>query len=90
MITVSCLALKNLIKENFNTGEAMPDRKVIIQMATLDTIIPNDNTLAISERGEIPRYDYPASHGFIVIPVEPSYLPGHWDAESVLTEGVLP
>ncbi len=79
-----------LLKENFNTGEAMPDRKVIIQMATLDTIIPNDNTLAISERGDIPRYDYPASHGFIVIPVEPSYLPGHWDAESVLTEGVLP
>lgn len=79
-----------LLKENFDTGEAMPDRKVIIQMATLDTIIPNDNTLAISERGEIPRYDYPASHAFIVIPVEPAYLPGHWDAGSVLTEGAYP
>ena len=49
-----------LLKENFNTGEAMPDRKVIIQMATLDTIIPNDNTLAISERGDIPRYLLPS------------------------------
>lgn len=79
-----------LLKEDFNTGAAMPDRKVIIQMATLDTIIPNDNTLAISERGEVPRYDYPASHAFIVIPVEPAYLSGQWDAGSVLVEGAYP
>lgn len=79
--------LKN---ENFDTGEAMPDRQVMVQMANFDTIIPNDNTLAISDRGNVPRYDYPASHAFIVIPVEPAYLPGLLDAGRLLTQGIFP
>jgi len=51
-------------------------RKVLIQMATLDFIIPNQFTEKLEELSGAPRKDYVAEHAFIAVPVEPEYLRG--------------
>ncbi|MEO8703271.1 MAG: hypothetical protein ABI867_24705 [Kofleriaceae bacterium] len=51
-------------------------RALLIQMATLDFIIPNSSTLELQEVTGAQRRDYIAEHGFIAIPVEPEYLRG--------------
>jgi hypothetical protein len=78
-----------LIKRNFDTEQPL-DRDVIIQMATFDTVIPNANTEVLSELSGVPMYSYPASHAFLVVPVEPSYLPGMNDLSKLITQGVYP
>ncbi len=65
-------------------------RTVLIQMATLDLIIPNAYTRRLETLSGVPREDYLAEHAFIVVPVEPAYLPGIIDLVRVLADGRLP
>jgi hypothetical protein len=51
-------------------------RDLLIQMATLDFIIPNSSTLELQDVTGAQRRDYFAEHGFIAIPFEPEYLRG--------------
>ncbi|MDQ3365359.1 MAG: Ig-like domain-containing protein [Myxococcota bacterium] len=51
-------------------------RALLIQMATLDFIIPNDSTKELQQVTGAPRRDYLAEHGFLTIPVEPEYFRG--------------
>jgi hypothetical protein len=53
------------------------DRRVLIQMATLDFIIPNANTRLLASLAGVPRRDYVAEHAFLVVPVEPEYRRGN-------------
>ena len=55
----------------------LEDRDVLIQMATLDFIIPNVNTVLLSALSGAPRRDYIAEHAFLVIPIEPEYGRGN-------------
>ena len=65
-------------------------RKVMIQMATLDAIIPNAFTQVLVQRGGVPKKDYTAEHAFLVIPVEPEFLRGNSELASFLATGVMP
>jgi pimeloyl-ACP methyl ester carboxylesterase len=56
-----------------NQAPWMRGRTAMIQMATLDFIIPNPYTLALQDLTGLPRRDYVAEHAFIVVPVEPEY-----------------
>jgi hypothetical protein len=51
-------------------------RDLMIQMATLDFIIPNSSTKELQDVTGAIRRDYIAEHGFIAIPFEPEYLRG--------------
>lgn len=51
-------------------------RALLIQMATLDFIIPNDSTKELETVTKAVRRDYVAEHGFITIPLEPEYYRG--------------
>jgi hypothetical protein len=51
-------------------------RALLLQMATLDFIIPNDSTKELEAVTKAPRRDYIAEHGFITIPLEPEYYRG--------------
>ena len=53
------------------------DRDVLVQMATLDFIIPNPNTRLLSDLSGAPRRDYVAEHAFLVVPIEPEYARGN-------------
>lgn len=79
-----------LLRTNIDTGAAMGERKMLIQMATLDLVINNENTLILERLSGVQREDYLAEHGFIVLPVEPAYLRGMNDIAAVLSQGVLP
>ena len=78
-----------LLNRNFDTEEPL-ERDVMIQMATFDTVIPNPNTEVLSRLSGVPMYTYPASHAFLVVPVEPAYLPGMNDLSKLITEGEYP
>jgi pimeloyl-ACP methyl ester carboxylesterase len=52
-------------------------RDVMIQMATLDFIIPNAYTEKLAALSGAPRRDYIAEHAFLVVPVEPEYGRGN-------------
>lgn len=56
-----------------HVGPAAGARKLLIQMATLDEIIPNACTMVLQAVTGAPRKDYVAEHGFLVIPIEPEY-----------------
>jgi hypothetical protein len=56
-----------------NLGESIGARDLMIQMATLDFIIPNDFTRTLERVTGAPRRDYTAEHAFLVIPVEPEF-----------------
>lgn len=56
-----------------NLGAATADRALMLQMATLDFIIPNAYTRTLERSTGAPRRDYLAEHGFLVIPVEPEF-----------------
>jgi dienelactone hydrolase len=56
--------------------QKLQGRQVMVQMATLDAIIPNVTTQKLATIAHAPRKDYVAEHAFLVIPVEPAYLPG--------------
>ena len=55
----------------------LESRDVLIQMATLDFIIPNVNTALLAALSGAPRRDYTAEHAFLVIPIEPEYGRGN-------------
>jgi pimeloyl-ACP methyl ester carboxylesterase len=63
------------------------NRDVLLQMATLDFIIPNEYTLKLEELSGAPRKDYVAEHAFLAIPIEPEYLRGVNDMASFIEEG---
>lgn len=65
-------------------------RALLIQMATLDFIIPNDNTKVLQEVTGAPRRDYVGEHAFITIPVEPAYFPGVRDLANFLSGELVP
>lgn len=59
-------------------------RRVLLQMATLDFIIPNHYTETLEALSGARRRDYIAEHGFLVIPVEPEYWRGTADLAKFL------
>jgi hypothetical protein len=65
-------------------------RTGLIQMATLDFVIPNEYTLILEELSGLPRRDYVAEHAFIVVPVEPEYLRGQNDLADFLEGSFVP
>ena len=65
-------------------------RSVMIQMATLDFIIPNGSTEQLASIADVPRKDYVAEHAFLVVPVEPAYPSGTRDAAEFLAGSVQP
>jgi dienelactone hydrolase len=73
-----------------NLGPATGARELFLQMATLDFIIPNAYTETLEAVTGAPRRDYLAEHGFLVIPIEPAYLPGTSDLAEFLETGVTP
>jgi pimeloyl-ACP methyl ester carboxylesterase len=66
------------------------NRDVLIQMALLDFIIPNDFTRKLEELSGAPRRDYVAEHAFVVIPIEPEYLRGTRELASFLAGELNP
>ncbi|MFN0246532.1 MAG: hypothetical protein ACKV2T_06465 [Kofleriaceae bacterium] len=65
-------------------------RSLLIQMATLDFIIPNDNTKILQEVTGAPRRDYIGEHAFITIPIEPAYFRGVRDLADFLSGELVP
>jgi hypothetical protein len=59
-------------------------RRVLLQMALLDAIIPNTYTEILETLAGVPRKNYVAEHGFLVIPIEPEYLRGVRDLAAFL------
>ncbi len=56
-----------------NLGPSTGSRALMLQMATLDFIIPNDYTRTLERVTGAPRRDYTAEHAFLVIPIEPEF-----------------
>jgi hypothetical protein len=73
-----------------NLGARTGDRDLLLQMATLDFIIPNAYTQTLEAVTGAPRRDYIAEHGFLVIPVEPEYLRGTSDLARFLAGELVP
>ena len=59
-------------------------------MATLDMIIPNDNTKTLQTVTKAPRRDYVAEHAFLTIPIEPEYFRGTRDLADFLSGELVP
>ncbi|MCE9576453.1 MAG: alpha/beta hydrolase [Deltaproteobacteria bacterium] len=68
----------------------VPARGVLIQMATLDAIIPNSSTKKLESLSGAPRRDYLAEHAFLVIPIEPEFLRGTSDLANYLSGELNP
>lgn len=66
-----------------------PDRKVLIQMALLDIIIPNNATLLLEDVSGVQRIDYVATHSFLTVPIEPEFLRGTANAAEFVDGGSL-
>jgi len=71
-------------------GNITGNRALMLQMATLDFIIPNANTKTLEQVTHAPRRDYVAEHAFLTIPVEPEYLRGTRDLASFLSGELTP
>ena len=71
-------------------GPITGNRALLIQMATLDMIIPNDNTKVLQAVTHAPRRDYVGEHAFITIPLEPAYFPGVRDLANFLSGELQP
>jgi dienelactone hydrolase len=71
-------------------GEVTGARALLLQMATLDFIIPNTATKVLEEVTGAPRRDYVAEHGFLALPIEPEYARGTRDMAKFLNGEVLP
>lgn len=56
-----------------NVGAATGARALMLQMGTLDFIIPNAYTRTLERVTGAPRRDYVAEHAFLVIPIEPEF-----------------
>ncbi len=68
----------------------MTNRDVLLQMATLDFIIPNEYTKKLQDLSGAPRLDYVAEHAFLVVPVEPEYLHGSIDMANFINGTLQP
>ena len=82
-----------LLERSFDDDKPLADRRLLIQMATLDVVIPNDSTRLprlLERLSGVRRVDYLAEHAFLVIPVEPAYLRGTRDVARLLGRGELP
>jgi dienelactone hydrolase len=73
-----------------SVGHKMRGRDVMIQMATLDFIIPNRYTETLQRISGAPKRDYLAEHAFIVIPVEPAFLRGQSELADFLDGSLQP
>ncbi|MEO8549647.1 MAG: Ig-like domain-containing protein [Kofleriaceae bacterium] len=71
-------------------GPIISQRAVMLQMATLDFIIPNANTELLQQVTGAPRRDYVGEHGFLTIPIEPAYFPGTHDLANFLSGELAP
>jgi dienelactone hydrolase len=71
-------------------GQRTGARHLMLQMATLDIIIPNPYTKDLQAQTHAPRRDYIAEHGFLVIPIEPEYLRGVSELASFLAGELQP
>ena len=71
-------------------GAVTGNRALMIQMATLDFIIPNANTKLLEQVTRAPRRDYIGEHAFITTPIEPAYLRGTRDLASFLSGELTP
>ena len=65
-------------------------RALLIQMATLDNVIPNSSTKELQDVTGAARRDYIAEHGFLALPVEPEYYRGCSDLAKFLNAEALP
>lgn len=81
---------RNLLDESIETGMPLTERKLLIQLATLDIVIPNEQTRWLAELSGAPLVDYVAEHAFIIVPIEPAYFRGNRDLARLLGEGELP
>lgn len=68
-------------------GRETGSRPLLIQMAMMDFIIPNDSTRKLQDVTGAVRRDYLAEHAFVTIPIEPEYLRGVNDLASFLDGG---
>jgi hypothetical protein len=64
--------------------KADDDREFMIQLATLDFIIPNWTTRKLGALADVPIVEYIAEHAFLCVPVEPAYVFGGPDAADFL------
>lgn len=71
-------------------GPITGNRALLLQMATLDIIIPNANTKILQDVTKAPRRDYIGEHAFITIPLEPAYFPGVRDLANFLSGELQP
>jgi dienelactone hydrolase len=71
-------------------GPITGNRALMLQMATLDAVIPNANTELLQRVTGAPRRDYIAEHGFLTIPIEPEYLRGTRELASFLSGELQP
>jgi hypothetical protein len=71
-------------------GAITGDRALMLQMATLDVIIPNDSTKLLESVTHAPRRDYLGEHGFLTIPLEPAYVRGVRELASFLSGELVP
>jgi hypothetical protein len=65
-------------------GDVTGARSLLLQMAKLDFIIPNDNTRILETVTGAPRRDYIAEHAFLTMPLEPEYFRGVADMAKFL------
>ncbi|MBK9031331.1 MAG: hypothetical protein IPL61_08335 [Myxococcales bacterium] len=73
-----------------NVGAATGDRALMLQMATLDFIIPNAYTRTLARVTGAPQRDYVAEHAFLVIPIEPEFGRGGRELAGFLDESFRP
>lgn len=71
-------------------GPVIAQRALMLQMATLDAIIPNANTELLQTVTGAPRRDYVAEHAFLTIPIEPEYLRGTSELAGFLSGDFTP
>jgi pimeloyl-ACP methyl ester carboxylesterase len=71
-------------------GDKIAKTPLMLQMATLDFIIPNDNTKVLEQVTKAPRRDYIAEHAFLTIPIEPEFLRGVNDLANFLSGELAP
>ncbi len=79
-----------ILQERVEGGATPPERTVLVQLATLDAVIPNPKTELLVELGALPLERYIAEHAFLVVPIEPAFLRGTRDVARVLGRGMLP
>lgn len=71
-------------------GGLAADQAVLIQMATQDTIIPNEATLTLERVSGASRRDYNSDHIFLVLPFDPNFGPGQADMGDFLAGTLAP